>query len=360
MKSFYKDKRVLVTGHSGFKGSWLTQWLVDMGAEVAGLSLYLPSKPSLFEGLDLSRSIENFEVDIRNHKQLTKAINSFNPEIIFHLAAQPIVLRSYKEPRDTMETNIMGTINVLEAIRQSASTKVGVIITTDKVYENKNWLYGYRESDTLGGKDPYSASKAAAEITTSAYHRSFFQHEDKLVVTTRAGNVIGGGDWGENRIVPDCITAWAKGEEVTLRNPRATRPWQHVLEPLSGYLWLATQLYKNHDLAGEGFNFGPDAEEDQSVESLVKELQGTWKNAKWKTNYIEKEAQKEAGLLRLSCDKATQLLGWRPCLSFEETAKMTATWYKEYYESPKVASEMTKSQIKNYTHKAKERGIVWA
>jgi CDP-glucose 4,6-dehydratase len=357
----YRGKKVLVTGHTGFKGSWLCEWLLELGAEVAGFSVDVPTSPSHFEELNHSSRIKDFRGDIRDPQSFQQIINEFQPEILFHLAAQPIVSLSLQNPFETFEVNTMGSVRVLETLRNSKSLKAAVMITSDKAYENVEWDFGYREVDRLGGKDPYSASKACAEIAFSSYFRTFFGKEGMpLVVTARAGNVIGGGDWAVDRIVPDAIRAWSENKSVTIRNPNATRPWQHVLEPLSGYLWLGTQLLKGRkDLNGESFNFGPAAEVCQSVKDLLAELTKVWS-----AGSIEIEANaltgKEAGLLKLCCDKALRKLEWRAALDFEETAEMTAKWYNGFYTKQKRTLGMTQGDIKSYCELSLKKNLAWA
>ncbi len=357
----YKNKRVFVTGHTGFKGAWLTQWLLELGAKVAGYSLYVPSKPSLFEILELSNQITDFRADITDFNSLQNAVQEFQPEVIFHLAAQPIVSESYNHPQKTFFVNLMGMVNVLESLRHIKSIQAGVFITSDKCYENVEWEYGYRESDKLGGKDPYSASKACAEIAFSSYVRSFFSNTQAYFSTTRAGNVIGGGDWAKDRIVPDCMQAWSQNEDVFIRNPYATRPWQHVLEPLSGYLHLGSQLLqKQENLHGEAFNFGPSAEANYSVESLIQLIVKEWGNLSYKSDISNVfKNMKEAGLLKLSCDKSLKYLSWTPTLSFEETAHFTSLWYKNFYSNKINMKEYTKNQLNEYSNLSNERQKIW-
>jgi CDP-glucose 4,6-dehydratase len=357
----FRNKRVLVTGHTGFKGSWLTQWLLDLGAQVGGLSLYIPSAPANFEVLGLERRItHHFVADIRNRDVVQEVFSKFQPEIVFHLAAQAIVRTSYDRPVETFETNLLGTVNVLEAVRQAPSVRTAVFITSDKCYENVEWEYGYRETDRLGGKDPYSASKACAEIAISSYARSFLLPARQLIASTRAGNVIGGGDWARDRIVPDCVRAWSSGETTIIRNPAATRPWQHVLEPLSGYLALAARLEAGGaELAGDSYNFGPVPEANYSVLQLIKEMQGTW-DGKWSCEQSATLGKAEAGLLKLCCDKALERLSWRAALNFPETVAMTAAWYREYYGGVTDMTDFTRQQIDQYSRLAAERGIAWA
>lgn len=358
--NIYKDRKVLVTGHTGFKGSWLTLWLLELGAEVCGFSLYLPSRPCNFDALGLRKKIRHSPGDIRNIEEIRKVFKRFKPEVVFHLAAQTIVRKSYDEPKRTFDTNLGGTVNVLECIRESPCVKAGVIITSDKCYENTSSERGYKETDRLGGDDPYSASKACAEIAASAYIRSYFKDASAAkIVTTRAGNVIGGGDWADDRIVPDCMRAWSSGQELIIRNPHATRPWQHVLEPLSGYLWLGTTLLKNQQgIAGEAYNFGPDSGVVKSVGALAKMLKKFFPKGSWRHTPAEK-TKKEATLLQLSCKKAFSHLAWRPTLDFKETITMTAQWYKNYY-MKKDSHAFSCQQIRRYIEKARKKKIVWA
>ncbi len=357
----YRGRRVLVTGHSGFKGSWLSHWLLDLGAEVAGYSLHMPSTPCNYEVLSLGSRIRHYSGDIRDLKAVSAAFEEFQPEIVFHLAAQAIVRTSYDEPKVTFDTNLGGTVNILEAVRTTQAVRTAVFITSDKCYENVEWDYGYRETDRLGGKDPYSASKACAEMAIRSYARSFLLKEGKRIASTRAGNVIGGGDWAKDRIVPDCVRAWEKGSAPLIRSPKSTRPWQHVLEPLSGYLWLGAGLNAGRDdLIGEAFNFGPKAEVNQSVAILIHEMKKTWDGVDWDSDPAGAASKPEAGLLKLCCDKVLHRLGWQAILSFDETVAMTAAWYREYYEGGGDLSTFTTKQIRTYTELARERGASWA
>ena len=359
--NIYKGKKVLVTGHTGFKGSWLSTWLLRLGADVCGFSVNIPTKPSNFEILGLKKRIRHIEGDIRNRSQLLQAVKEFQPDIIFHLAAQSLVRRSYNDPAITFETNVLGTMNVLECIRQSPSCQVGVIITSDKCYRNMEWIWGYRENDVLGGEDPYSASKGCAELIIYSYISSFFK-DNPRVASARAGNVVGGGDWADNRIIPDAVRAWSEGKAVVIRSPNATRPWQHVLEPLSGYLWLGCKLWEeNKDAVGQAFNFGPGSSVNQSVLQLLGMMAKYWPNANWKINRIERNKQRESTLLKLCCDKALSLLNWEVVLSFEETAAMTARWYRTYYDEGKEPMfHLTNRQIEEYSSKARAEGLPWA
>ena len=359
--NYYKNKRVLVTGHTGFKGSWLSLWLTRVGAEVAGYSAYLPSDPCNFDVIGLKDLVDPYEGDVRDFGQLKCVFDSFKPEIVFHLAAQPIVRKSFDDPKLTFDTNVGGTINVLECIRTSNCVKVAVLITSDKCYRNVEWPWGYRENDPLGGDDPYSASKGCAEIAINSYCQSFFRDEHPVnVASTRAGNVIGGGDWAEDRIVPDCVRAWSEGEKVIVRNPEATRPWQHVLEPVGGYLWLGALLGGGEVKSGESFNFGPRADVIQPVSILIQVFQEYWESAKWIVNE-DRSNKKESNLLKLCCDKAMSLLNWQAVLSFDETMKLTALWYRTFYKSSgRDMLEFSIEQIETYGSLAKQRNVAWA
>ncbi len=360
--NIYKGKKVFITGHTGFKGSWLTQWLLSLGARVKGYSLFIPSEPSMFEVTGLESQIEHQVGDVCDLDNLKQAIRDFQPDIVFHLAAQALVRKSYDDPILTFKTNMLGTANVLEAIREIPSVKAAVCITSDKCYENVEWEYGYREHDRLGGKDPYSASKACAEIAFSTYYRSFFQ-EDNMpkIATTRAGNVIGGGDWAADRIVPDCIKTWILNETTVIRSPKATRPWQHVLEPLSGYMSLGQHLLENtEDINGESFNFGPGADVVKTVEELLTEMSKHWSGANWEISSNEIQSKKEAGLLKLCCDKALYRIDWEPTLTFTETVEMTMSWFNRFYEIPAGMNEFTLNQIREYQQLAIQRKRQWA
>lgn len=360
-QSFYRGKRVLVTGHTGFKGSWLSLWLLKMGAKVVGYSAYIPSEPSNFEVCRLAELMDHELGDVRDIDRLSQVIQQYQPEIIFHLAAQPIVTTSYAEPRLTFETNVMGTVNVLEVARKTPSVKATLCITSDKCYENVEWEYGYRETDHLGGKDPYSASKAAAEAAISAYARSFFDKgQDQRIASTRAGNVIGGGDWAKDRIVPDTMRAWSQDQGVDVRNPIATRPWQHVLEPLCGYLHLMTRLAGDSGKAlhGESFNFGPSERVNESVGELLTAMGQYWPGKIWNDCSDPATIQKEAGLLKLNCDKARFRLEWNATLLLQETVQMTVDWYRTYYEQLSDMQAFTLGQIDSYENLMKARGSV--
>lgn len=357
----YKNKRVLVTGHTGFKGSWLSIWLLQLGAEVAGYSISIPTKPSHFEELNLEKKLKHYIGDIRDYNRLYQVCDEFKPEFIFHLAAQPLVRDSYEIPKETFEVNMGGTLNILEVIRKLKDIiKVGVIITSDKAYNNVEWVYGYREDDRLGGEDPYSGSKGAAELVVNSYMHSYFKTNFPNIATTRAGNVIGGGDWAKDRIVPDIIKAWSKKNPVEIRNPHSTRPWQHVLEPLSGYLSLGSELYTLNSVhRNSSFNFGPDSKVNKNVGEVIETMKSFWPNsAGWIDKYVS-DGKREANLLKLSCDKANLHLKWYPVLNFDETIKLTTDWYYQYYNSANIF-EVTVNDILYYTSKAKEQKINWA
>jgi CDP-glucose 4,6-dehydratase len=359
---FYQGKRVLITGHTGFKGAWLAEWLLALGAEVTGLALPPPTTPDLFSALRLAPRLHHHHADVRDLGAIERIIAATRPDCVFHLAAQPLVRASYALPVETYATNVMGTIHVLEALRRLALPCVAIAVTTDKCYENRECNHAYREEDPLGGHDPYSSSKGAAEIAISAYRRSFFGPSGVPIklASARAGNVIGGGDWAADRIVPDCIRAIQRGEPVRLRNPRSTRPWQHVLEPLSGYLWLATQLASTADAAtlSSAFNFGPPLDSNRSVGELVDELLRHLPGRR--EDLPELHAPHEAGLLNLATDKALQLLGWRSNWGFERTIAETATWYHSQAASPATAPDLTRQQIATYTNDAAMAGLPWA
>lgn len=355
----YKNKSVLLTGHTGFKGSWLTLWLESLGAEVHGYSLDIPSAPSHFETLKISDSLKSdTRKDVRSAEDIKEAIDSIKPDIVFHLAAEAIVSTCIKDPYVAFSTNLMGTVNVLTALKDQEHCKRAVFITSDKCYENVEWLYGYRENDRLGGKDPYSASKACAELAFSSFYRTYFANTDFQIATARAGNVIGGGDWAADRIVPDCIRSWSDDQAVHVRNPNATRPWQHVLEPLSGYLRLGQLLFDGkNNIAGESFNFGPNPDVIATVDELITEMKLIWKNGQVEYEDKINIGSKEANLLKLNCDKALTLLEWTPTLNFAETIKMTASWYKDYYQNS--ATSQSIEDINFYTELAKSRNKSW-
>lgn len=346
---FWKNKKVLVTGHTGFKGSWLTLWLLKMGSKIHGISLEPGKDNALYNNLDIGRHINSITCDIRDKEKLSNLVKNIKPEIVFHLAAQPLVRNSYINPVETWETNVMGTIYLIESIKTLEQPCSTVAITTDKVYKNNEWVYGYRENDALGGKDPYSSSKAACELAISSWRDSFSSRDNWKhfnMVTARAGNVIGGGDWAVDRIVPDCIRALMKKEKIKIRNPNATRPWQHVIEPLSGYLLLAETISNTTDISKE-FNFGPNLEANRSVDQLVNEIIRNWPGEK---DYImNTEHPHEASLLNLTIDRAKHELGWSPIWNFEMAVNKTVQWYKKCSTNPKAAMESCLDDIECYS-----------
>jgi CDP-glucose 4,6-dehydratase len=345
----YEGKKVLVTGNTGFKGSWLTTWLKEMGAEVSGLSLDVPTKPSLYQGLGGEPNQATYWADICDTEKVRKFLDKTKPDYVFHLAAQTIVNTSFANPFETWRTNTLGTVSLLEALRRSALTDVTVVmITSDKVYRNHEWPWGYRESDQLGGHDPYSASKAGAELAIYSYVNSgFFVDQNIRIASVRAGNVIGGGDWAENRVVPDAVRAWSENKPMVLRNPSATRPWQHVLEPLSGYLLTAAALDKQVLNSGETLNFGPSEHASMTVGDLVVGLRSRLGGERPLKIEYQPGTLPESGLLRLSSEKAQQMLSWQPVLNFGRTLEWTADWYA-HQSMGTDALELSLEQIKSY------------
>jgi CDP-glucose 4,6-dehydratase len=357
----YAGKKVFVTGHTGFKGSWLCEWLLQLGAEITGYSLPPEAKPALFNQLGLKSRLNHIIGDIRDTAKLKRVLQKARPDFVFHLAAQPLVRESYTQPVETFETNLMGTVNLLEALRGLKRPCAAVFITTDKCYENREHHRGYREEDCLGGHDPYSASKAAAEIAISSWRRSFFQNHPVKIASVRAGNVIGGGDWATDRIVPDSIRALQKNLPVPVRNKIATRPWQHVLEPLGGYLWLGAKLpglETNDDKFCSAFNFGPSREANRTVRELVEEILKHWPG-RW-MDRSNPHAVHEAKLLHLETAKALRLLKWKPVWSFSETIEQTVVWYRATAKSPKLAHDFLLGQISGYCADALAKKLPWA
>jgi CDP-glucose 4,6-dehydratase len=343
LKAFL-GKRVFITGHTGFKGSWLAFLLNEIGADVMGYALEPAAGPNHFDLLDLSKKIKHVVGDVNDTSLLSRTLADFQPEYVFHLAAQALVRPSYADPITTFSTNVIGSVNILDAVRNCDSVRSLVYITSDKCYENNEWIWGYRENDRLGGRDPYSASKAAAEIVFSSYERSFFEKRHTLgAATARAGNVIGGGDWAIDRIIPDCIRAIDAGKPIRLRNPDATRPWQHVLEPISGYIMLSAKLYTNPKRWGGSWNFGPSTHEVRTVQNVAEKIVS--RMGKGKVEIVESQTfVHEAHLLQLNCDKAHQLLGWYPRWNAEQTLEATAQWYKLVM-GGSSAEQVTRSQI---------------
>jgi CDP-glucose 4,6-dehydratase len=364
-KNCFQNNTVLVTGHTGFKGSWLSIWLRELGAQVVGFSLEPPSDPSNFVATGLKSRIINLHGDIREIGQLTPAFREYQPEFVFHLAAQPLVRLSYDEPKLTFDTNLGGTINVLEAVRSSPSVKVLINITSDKCYENKEWTWGYRENDPMGGHDPYSASKGCAELAFAAYLRSFFTQNVSSgkrigAASVRAGNVIGGGDWGKDRLLPDCIRALSSGQPIGIRNPRSIRPWQHVLEPLSGYLWLGALLKEDPFRYSGGWNLGPEDDSHITTVGLVERLIRYWGEGSWR-DLSNKDAPHETKLLKLNCDKAHAELQWRSILNLDEGLRLSADWYKKYYDSGSMDDmySVCADQIREYSSRASRKALAW-
>ncbi|PIR26634.1 MAG: CDP-glucose 4,6-dehydratase [Deltaproteobacteria bacterium CG_4_10_14_0_2_um_filter_43_8] len=359
----YQGKRVLITGHTGFKGSWLSTWLLKLGAEVTGLSKDVPTQPAMIEELNLNNRMTHIQADVRDLNTLREVVYEVKPDFVFHLAAQAIVSTSYTDPVETMSTNVVGTMNILEALRNFGHPCVAVLITSDKCYNNVEWGWGYRETDGLGGKDIYSGSKGAAELVIKSYFHSFFQkdHPVRLAVG-RAGNVIGGGDWAKDRIVVDCMRAWNEKRSVEIRSPNATRPWQHVLEPLSGYLVLGQALKIQSQFHGEAFNFGPRAEQNRTVVELLEALhqQCGFMNSHEAYQVADDIPFHEAGLLKLNCDKALFHLKWESNLEYMETVQFVSDWYKAFYGEKVDMYELTLKQIDHYEQIAVERKRIWA
>lgn len=361
--NFYKNKKVLITGHSGFKGSWLSFWLKNIGADVYGYSLYPETKNNLFEILNIEKIVKGKLENILDYNLFSTFFNEVEPEIVFHLAAQPLVKKSYLEPSLTYQTNIMGTVNLFECIRNSKTVKQVIIVTSDKCYENKETNYAYQESDAMGGYDPYSASKGCVELITSSYRNSFFNLNDfgkkhnVSIASVRAGNVIGGGDWALDRLIPDCVENIIKNKEIILRNPKSIRPWQHVLEPLSGYLNICQKLSENPIKYSGGWNFGPDNKETKIVEELVNLIIKKWEKGSYK---VEISNLHEANLLSLDVKKANDILKWKSAYDFDETIDKTVEWYKSFYENNTNMIDLTLKQINNYINKAKNLNIDWS
>lgn len=359
----FRDKKVVITGDTGFKGSWLSTWLLMLGAKVYGYANEIPTIPSMFEVIGLDSKLDHKYGDIRNKEKMNSFIQEVKPDFIFHLAAQAIVSTSYKDPFDTITTNVVGTASVLEAIRNITWNCTCIIITSDKAYDNVEWIWGYRENDRLGGKDVYSGSKGAAELVIKSYWMSFIKDMPNIkMAVTRAGNVIGGGDWAKDRIIVDCVKAFSEGKTVEIRCPKATRPWQHVLEPLSGYLNVAQDLYEGKVENGEAFNFGPRAEQTKTVFELTQDLAERWGLDKDNAAKITGNIPfKEATLLKLNCDKALAYLNWHSTLHYEQCVDLIAEWYKAYYvEKRNDMYELTKRQIEYYTEEARKQGLAWS
>ena len=361
--NIYKGKKVLITGNTGFKGSWLSAWLTKLGADVYGFSNEIPTNPSMFETIDLESRIHHQYGDIRDKDVLNEYVQAVRPDFIFHLAAQAIVSTSYANPFDTITTNVVGTASVLDTIRNISWLCTCVLITSDKAYDNVEWIWGYRETDAMGGKDVYSGSKGGAELTIKCYWHSFIKNMPNIKLgVARAGNVIGGGDWAKDRIVVDCMKAFSEGKTVEIRSPKATRPWQHVLEPLSGYLTLGWYLAESKCDNGEPFNFGPRAEQTKTVFELTQDLAVEWGLAKDKVAKITGDVPfKEATLLKLNCDKALAYLNWHSTLHYDQCVRLIAEWYRSFYSyKQKDMYELTLSQIQFYMDEAEQQQLAWA
>jgi CDP-glucose 4,6-dehydratase len=349
-QNFWRGKKVFLTGHTGFKGSWMSLWLQEMGAHVTGFALRPPTNPSLFELADVAQGMHSIEGDVRDLRALTEAMAAAQPDVVFHMAAQPLVRLSYKIPVETYATNVMGTVNCLEAVRQTTSVKAVVVITTDKCYENKEWVWGYREDEPMGGHDPYSNSKGCAELVVSAYRRSFFSSPNApQVASARAGNVIGGGDFAEDRLIPDIVRAALANTILDIRNPDATRPWQHVLEPLSGYLMLAERLCSPGAAAfAEGWNFGPVDTDAWPVKRVVETMFSTWKDVNVPVRFGTPADLHEAKWLKLDISKARHKLGWEPALPIHKGLALTASWYQAFTQKQQMR-ELTLQQVHAYS-----------
>jgi CDP-glucose 4,6-dehydratase len=357
----FKGKKVLVTGNTGFKGSWLSLWLLELGADVYGLANGIPTNPSMYKILGLNDKINHYDADVRDYEQVKKIIQEVAPDFIFHLAAQSVVSKSYNDPLETISTNVIGTSVVLESLRHFENDCIAVIITSDKCYDNLEWEWGYREIDHLGGKDLYSGSKASAEIIFNSFFNSFFNnHNNVRIATARAGNVIGGGDWTKDGIISDCMKAWSQGKPADIRSPKATRPWQHVLEPLSGYLRLAQVLNETDSFNGESFNFGPRSQNNHTVIDLLNNLSKYWDLSHEPYRIVENVSFHEAGLLKLNCDKAIFHLDWRATMGYEDTTKFTSDWYNHYFSGTIDMLDFTLSQIIGYENIAKQQGNKWS
>ena len=357
---FWRGRKVLVTGHTGFKGSWLAHWLVKQGAQVTGFALAPATNPSLFDLLSLNQRLEHHVGDVRDFSHLSRIVAEAQPEIVLHLAAQPLVRLSYRDPRSTWETNVSGTVNLLEAVRAVSSVKACVVVTSDKCYENREWVWGYRENEAMGGHDPYSSSKGAAELAVASWRRSFFQTATGCrVASARAGNVIGGGDWSADRIVTDFVLSIQAGKPLRLRNPAATRPWQHVLEPLSGYLHLAWQLCQNEGVPfADGWNFGPSESSVTTVEVLARALIKSYGLGSVEIARDPNQPH-EAGLLKLDCSKASSRLNWHGVWDVETTAQRTASWYRAQHQGAS-AIELVDNDIAAYVSAARAFHLPWA
>jgi len=366
---FYCDKVVFLTGHTGFKGAWMAQWLASLGAKVHGYALTPNTTPNLFDEANVEGVLASHTVaDIRDVEHLTSTVRKIRPDVVFHLAAQPLVRKSYREPRETYETNVMGTVNLLEAVRATDSVRVCQVVTSDKCYENREWIYPYRENEPMGGADPYSNSKGCAELVVAAYRHSFFHPTDIAkhnvsLSSARAGNVIGGGDWAEDRIIPDCIRALGQRQPIVVRNPHAIRPWQHVLEPLSGYLHLALRQWDEQARFADAYNFGPASAGHLTVREVVERAIAAWGSGSWQNTGPAHagSAVHEATFLKLDVTKAAVLLGWHPVLAADDAIRRSVRWYAEHQIAHgSNAAIRCQDQINGYTADAAKIGLSWA
>ncbi|MGD0122797.1 MAG: CDP-glucose 4,6-dehydratase [Candidatus Limnocylindrales bacterium] len=356
----YADRKVFVTGHTGFKGAWLAEWLVTLDAEVTGYALDPPTEPSLFAALDLGVRLKHVVADVRDRDCVVAAVHAAQPSVIFHLAAQALVRRAYRDPRETFETNVMGTVNVLEAARTCPSVRAVVIVTSDKCYQNLETGRPFRETDAMGGRDPYSASKGCAELVTTAYRESYFA-DGAAVASARAGNVMGGGDWAADRIIPDCVRALAAGEPIVVRNPGAIRPWQHVLDPLSGYLRLGALMLREGRRYQGAWNFGPtDEDSARPVRWVVERFLKEWGPGSWTIPTEAGRQPHEAHWLSLDSAKAREQLGWAPVWDGQTAVRQTASWYRQFYRAPAMARELVDHQLRTYQDDALAAGLLWA
>ena len=343
---FYKGKRVMVTGHTGFMGSWLTKWLTMIKAEVCGYALDPPTQPNMYDALHLGKEIKDIRGDIRNSELLMRTISDFRPKIVFHLAAQPIVLESYDNPVETFDTNVTGTVNLLNGLRQIDSVKAIIVVTSDKSYRNKEWNHPYRENDDLGGRDPYSASKSCQDIIVNSFRESYFSKSGVGLSSIRAGNVIGGGDWANNRIVPDIVRGITSGHTISIRNPNSVRPWQHVLEPVSGMMILARKMFSDVGFSG-AWNLGPNSEREVTVKEIAEKFIALWGTGKYKIE--DNSVNKEALYLNLDISKAKRELMWFPRYDINKALKETVNWYKSYYNGYPKIEDLTYKQITSYS-----------
>ena len=348
LKNTFKNKKVIVTGHTGFKGSWLTFWLIKNNANVFGISNNVPSIPSHYKNLKLSQKLKEYFFNIQDYKRLNKVVKKIKPDYIFHLAAQSLVSKSFKNPIATWQSNTFGTLSLLNSLSTLKKKVVVILITSDKSYKNLELKRGYKENDLIGGEDPYSASKGATEILINSYVKSFFNKKktNVLISVARAGNVIGGGDWSQDRLIPDCIKSWSKGERVQIRNPNSTRPWQHVMEVVYGYMLLAIKLKQNKKFHGEAFNFGPSINKKLKVIDVVKKMKLNWQKVRWQI-VKSREKFKESKLLQLNSNKTKNMLNWKCLLSSSQSINLTTEWYKNFYTNNKF-KVITLKQINNY------------